>query len=229
MKSHRKPENEILSEKIREAAGELLDEELAAAGYADVDPALRERVMQAVRKQNRGHELRRKFVRYGQIAAMLVLTVGVILFCIPTVRAGFVNAMVTWYDECFRVEFNPGTVKDDPEADPIVWKNGLTEVPDGYELSQEKDIGIGTWKVYMNPAGEPLIFSGNTDGADTLYDTDFHMSEIRVNGIPGYYLCHTEDAMTIVTWAEGRAVYSVVSYSPDITMEQLIEIAESAE
>lgn len=229
MKRHRKPENELLHEKLKEAAGELLAEEWAAAEEAELNPALRERVMEAAGKERRNSAFRRRLVRIGQTAAMLVLTVGVILFCIPNVRAGFVNALVTWYDECFRVEFNPGTVKDDPEADPIVWKTGLTEVPDGYELSQEKDSGIGPWKVYMNPAGEPLIFSGNTDGAETLYDTDFHMSEIRVNGMPGYYLYHIEDIITIVTWSEGRAVYSVTSYSPDITMEQLIEIAESAE
>ncbi len=227
MKSHRKPENEILDEKLREAAGELLDEELAAAGYADVDPALRERVMQAVRKQTRGHDLRRKFVRYGQIAAMLVLTAGVILFCIPTVRAGFVNAMVTWYDECFRVEFNPGTVKDDPDADPIVWKTGLTELPDGYVLTEQKNSGIGVWAVYQNPAGDPIMLSGTTDGAHILYDTGFTMTEIKVGEHPGYYMRHSDDTMTVVTWSEGRAVYTVTAYSPDISEDQLIRIAES--
>ncbi|MBQ2727198.1 MAG: DUF4367 domain-containing protein [Clostridia bacterium] len=229
MKRHRKPENEQLNEKLKEAAGELLAEEWAAAEETELNPVLRERVMEAAGKERRKSALRRRMVRIGQTAAMLVLTVGVILFCIPNVRAGFVNALVTWYDECFRVEFNPGTLKDNQDADPIVWKTGLTEVPDGYELAERNDCGIGPWEVYMNSAGEPLIFSGNTDRAETLYDTDFLMSETRVNGIPGYCLQHTEDTMTIVTWAEGRAVYSVASYSPDITMEQLIRIAESAE
>ena len=229
MKSHRKPENDVINEKLKLAAGELLEEELEGCGESDADPALRERVMQAVRKQNRGRDLRRKFVRYGQIAAMLVLTVGVILFCIPTVRAGFVNAVITWYDECFRMEFNPGTVKDDPAADPIVWKTALTEIPDGYELMERQESGIGPWEVYVNTAGEPLILSGSTDGAHILYDTGFTMTEIMVGENPGYYLRHNEDTITIVTWSEGRAVYTVTAYSPEITEQQLIRIAESAE
>ena len=229
MKSHRKPENDVINEKLKLSAGELLEEELAAAGAAEVDPALKERVMQAVGKQTRGHDLRRKFIRYGQIAAMLVLTVGVILFCIPTVRAGFVNAVITWYDECFRMEFNPGTVKDNPDADPIVWKTALTEIPDGYTLTEQQENGIGTWVLYTNSAGEPLMLAGNTDGAHILYDTGFTMTEIMVGGNPGYYMRHNADTITVVTWSEGRAVYTVTAYSPEITEQQLIAIAESAE
>jgi len=127
------------------------------------------------------------------------------------------------------VEFNPGTVKDDPDADPIVWKTGLTVVPDGYDLTEQNTGGIGVWEVYMNHAGEPLMFSGNTDGALTLYDTGFTMKEIKVGEKSGYYMRHKEDTITVVTWVEGRAVYTVTAYSPEITEQQLIAIAESAE
>ncbi len=227
MSSHRKPENEQLNEKLKEAAGKFLEAEWMSAEQIQPDPSLRRRVMEAVGKERRKSEVRRKLIRIGQMAAMLVLTVGVILFCIPTVRAGFVNALVTWYDECFRVEFNPGTVKDDPGADPIVWKNELTELPDGYVLTEQKNSGIGVWVVYQNPAGDPIMLSGTTDGAHILYDTGFTMTEIKVGEHPGYYMRHLDDAMTVVTWSEGRAVYTVTAYSPDISEDQLIRIAES--
>ncbi|MBQ8370223.1 MAG: hypothetical protein IJY35_09625, partial [Clostridia bacterium] len=90
MKRHRTPENEILNQTIKEAAGALLDEEWNSAGECEPAPELRERVMKAAEEARKKRAMRRKCIRIGQYAAMVVLVCGVILFCIPTVRAGFV-------------------------------------------------------------------------------------------------------------------------------------------
>lgn len=230
MKSHRIPET--LNEKMKESAGEVLDAEWKSAqqdtGMAkNLNPELRERVLAAARKEKRGHDLRRRFVRYGQCAAMLILTVGVILFCIPTVRAGFVNALVTWYDEYFRLEFNPGTDKSSNDWMDEEWLTEFGYVPDGYTLVDRFDSVLSATRTYKDADGNCLYLHVVSDSAHSLYDDKFILDEVSVGGQPGYYMHHSDFPDVILTWSSGRTVYSVSADSDVISKDELIRIAES--
>ena len=227
MKRHRTPENEILNQTIKEAAGALLDEEWNSAGECEPAPELRERVMKAAEEARKKRAMRRKCIRIGQYAAMVVLVCGVILFCIPTVRAGFVDAVITWYDDCFRVEFHPGDEKSGSGELPDDIAADFGWLPDGYTLTDAADWDGLIRRASTNADGDRIILDIGSDSAVSLYDTQFGITELVVAGQPGYYLRHTVENCAVLTWAVDQLVYNLCAYSPEITRDMLIRIAEN--
>lgn len=227
MKRHRKPENDIVNQRIREAAGALLDEEWNSAGEKQPAPDVRDRIMAAADGLRRRRALRRRLVRIGQYAAMFVLVCTVILFCIPTVRAGFVDAVITWYDDCFRVEFHPGETKD---TGGMIHSSTPAEfgwLPDGYMLMRINDWAGLSRREYRNASGDMISLDVGSDSAVSLYDANFEITEVVAAGHPGYYLRHKTENCSVLTWSAGNLVYRLCVSSPEITRDMLIRIAEN--
>ena len=193
-----------------------------------VDPNVEKRVARKLRFDE-WKDIRRvsvKTLKYAMIALVSVVSLffGVAMSIQP-VRAAFLGAIVTWYEDFIDVRYEEDT--DDTEHDLVAVK--LTYLPDGWSITAEHTSdGIYSCNIINSDNGF-VRFSQNKDFETGLkVDSDVYEQEIVYlkNDTIESNLFILDDHKYILVWKDK---YMFKLAADNIELEELIMIAEGIE
>lgn len=160
--------------------------------------------------------LNKKTLKAVLIAAILILLMAVGSFAISPVR----NYIIEMYEDSSEFIFNSFGGND-------YLFSICTYIPDGYVMESEEKLNSGQLTVYKSGDKRIVIDSGKEKNSVLYIDTEASKTtEIMVQNSIGY-LSETKTSYILV-WSTGKCYYSIVAdYSENITVEDVIKIAEN--
>lgn len=120
-------------------------------------------------------------------------------------------------------QFNEITLSENsiPPVETIQTEYTLTNLPEGYEISEYKKSDINVFVVWLNESGEEIVFSQNILDSNVLIDNEHEYRELEINGLKAYL---TEDKYgRTLRWSDGYYCFTIKvpnSIKNDITTLQ---------
>ena len=168
--------------------------------------------------------------RAGRTAAAVVLaaalTAGTVLAVSPEARAWVRNMIVEILEEYTTIRFVNETGGQTGEAGQ--WTPAW--LPEGYELKEYSDEGVGPLSIYTNNNGSVIFFQCTSSATTISYDNEHHEEmDVWISDCPGYLLLAVEPGHeSCLTWYD-QASGTAFSLMAELPADELIRIAESVE
>lgn len=172
-----------------------------------VSPKTKRKVMRQWDREQR--EPRFRVPKYLKTAAVAILLSISILFgvamCIEPVRAAFIEAVVTWYEDYFLVSFRKSQVET--EFVPME----PTYIPDGFELTEHYETDNLLFLSYICN-NQYLFFEQYNDININLFNdnTEWILSDNSLMNKNGVTIkCYISDKCSLVTWRD-KYLYKII-------------------
>ena len=217
----------ISDEMLQQAAAEYSQTlEDSVAEYAhDFSPRFHSQMASVFRRAR--HPVGYRVARQCAAAVLVLLTLfGSLVMFSPDARA----AAFGWLQEVIEddIIFRPA----ESTTANMPCEYHLTEVPEGYELIDVLENNASKTYVYLS--GERLLHfsfsrsnSSTTVGFSNLQKYDYHPYMLG-NNLAGIYLAPQSGENNVIIWIDTENLM-LISISADVTMEELIAMAESVE
>lgn len=125
-------------------------------------------------------------------------------------------------------QYNDISLSDDstPPVDKIEKEYTLTNLPDGYTLSEYQASELGVLVIWKNQKGDQIVFTQNTLSSGFAIDNEHDYRECFINGYKAYYAGN--DYGVCLIWTDGyyRFKIAVPVSCKDIIMEFPKNISE---
>lgn len=183
------------------------------------------RILRAIRHDNT-EAVRKKWLNAIQRVAAVVLIVTTTFFamamCIEPVRAAFINAIVTWYEDYVSIWFGE---KDADAPKTIEKEYTIANLPDGWTMEKISEDSLSVVHMLYGPDGEMVVFQQSVQtGSDVLYDNDCYENSIPLKQDIIATVLEYEDGRVCLTW---RADYEFCLDGENVSRDVLISIANS--
>ncbi len=214
------------------AAEDLINDDLEFARSLDTsNTCIPEKTLRRIRRKIKKLERRSVWESLPltcrrAVAAVLILCTTAFGVCmgIEPIRAVIVDTVIEWYEKFVSVFYIPASTPPttiEEYREPQLQIAGTERVV----MMQTKN---SNYIIYTRESSklidyqQILINSTPTD----LDNDDFTVTEIPVNKYIGQLFSYTNGKQTI-TWHDNQYRYAISSFSPDISSETLLSIAES--
>ena len=184
------------------------------------------RILRAIRHGNTA-AVRKKWLNAIQRVAAVVLIVTTTFFamamCIEPVRAAFINAIVTWYEDYVSIWFGE---KDADAPKTIEKEYTIANLPDGWTMEKISEDSLSVVHMLYGPDGEMVVFQQSVQtGSDIFYDsTDCSEStSVLESGITVTVLEY-EDGRVCLVW---RADYEFSLTGDNVSLISLINLGNN--
>lgn len=165
---------------------------------------------------NTNKRLNKKTLRTILVAAILILLFAIGSFAISPIR----NYIVHTFDDHSKILFITSAGRDN------LYSNYMY-IPNGYEIESDEKLNDGQFTILKSEEKRIVIDSGKEKDSILVIDTENSKTEeVKFKNYTGY----TSKTKTsyILVWSSGRYYHSIVAdYSEDITLEDIIKIAEN--
>ena len=182
-------------------------------------------------------------VRVAVAVLIIVMSVCLLIGCVPRWRQAIYEAIVKWYDDCFTVRYESpnGKPQETTYPEESTSNTNLVKVAPTYieEVRKPRDLPDGVWEdmvtqnrttisidYYLN---EEYLFSFTQwilkPSDNRLDNEDANIMYIKINGNDATVVEYLNKEERYILWNDGEYSYYIVSTECDL--ETLIGYAES--
>ena len=158
-----------------------------------------------VKKNNRIKFSTRRTVAKSLLAAIIaiiVLFTG--LMSVAATRKPIIEFVKKVLSQFNEITLSENTI---PPVETIQTEYTLTNLPEGYEISEYEKSDIGVFVVWVNESGEKIIFIQNILDSNVSIDNEHEYREIKINGLKAYL---TEDEYgSELIWSDGYYCFTI--------------------
>ena len=230
MKHKKNAETEAEIARIKAFLQPLVDEQLAQIDeYNAIPHEYSERSMQRIRQileEQSCHSRRKKQQCWRPVAAacLAVITVLATAISIPPIRAEIIELFIFWEEECIGFYTNRDPSKDYPVRIKEIF---LPDIPENWTIEVFSEDKVGGWYHIWGSNDEYISYKQSVVGGNSWYNNeDCVMEEIRLNDRTDAYLLTYGYGDIVIYWID---VYEFSLLGSDVSLEQLLEIAENIE
>jgi len=180
-------------------------------------------------RRSRTADTRKIWIRSLQRVAVIVLVVITATFtaamCIEPIRAAFIDAVITWYDDYISILFIRDEVKH-PKTIEYVYE--IDNLPDDLYTTVISSNEMMVLTMINGDNGEEIIFQQKViDDNDILVDNNYlNISEIELFNNVTAFLYEYEENTKILMWQDE---YVFIFSSFNVNADTLINIAHNFE
>ena len=215
---------QLAAAKSMEADVELFDS--LDTSEITISEKVERRILRAIRRDKTA-PVRRKWLTALQRAAAVVLIVTTTFFaaamCIEPVRAAFIHAIVTWYEDYVSIWFGE---KEEDAPTTIEEVYTIANLPEGWIMEKFGEDNTSVVHMLLGPDGENVFFQqsvqlGNDHWVDNTNCEEIH---IKLQNETPAVLYEYEDGSVYLIWNDTYVFFmNGINTSP----EMLIHLANS--
>ncbi len=172
-----------------------------------------------VKKNNRIKFSTRRTVAKSLLAAIIaiiVLFTG--LMSVAATRKPIIEFVKKVLSQFNEITLSENTI---PPVETIQTEYTLTNLPEGYEISEYEKSDIGVFVVWVNESGEKIIFIQNILDSNVSIDNEHEYRELEINGLNAYLI--EDEYSSELRWSDGYYCFTIKvpsSIKNDITTLQ---------
>lgn len=161
-----------------------------------------------IEKDKRMNISTRKSVKKIVLTAIVAVTAIVIsLLTVSAVRSSD-EPFFSFVKDIFP-KYNDINLSDDstPPVDKIETEYTLTNLPEGYTLSEYQSNDLAVFVIWKNQKGDQIVFTQNTLSSGFAIDNEHDYRECFINGYKAYYTGNDHDAY--LKWTDGAYWFDI--------------------
>lgn len=174
-----------------------------------------------IKKNNHIRLSTRRKIRKGLLAAIIAIIVAFTgLMSVSATRMPFVEFMKKVFPQ-----FNEITLseKSTPPVDKIETEYTLTNLPDGFEITEYQKDDLGVMSKWENQIGEDIVLFQEILDSNLSIDTEHNYKEITINGYEAYL--NQFEFNSSLKWTDGY--YWFTLSVPNNLHSEVITLAEN--
>lgn len=163
----------------------------------------------------------RKHIRKGLLAAIVAIIVMFTgLMSVSATRTPFIE-----FVKKILPQFNEVTLSEEstPPVDRIETEYTLTDLPDGFEITEYQKYELGILTTWINNNGDEVTFSQNIIDTNFTIDNEHNYTELLINGYTAYFV--EDESGALIRWTDGNYWFTL-SVSNNLSNE-IIALAEN--
>lgn len=172
-----------------------------------------------IRKNNHIKLSIRRKVKRGLLAAIIAVVVMFTgLMSVSASRQEIIKFIEENFPQHTQVELSKDSTLP---VNKIETEYTLTDLPDGYKISEYQKEDHKIWRVWKNQNGEEIVFSQQLLNTSIGIDNEHNYKEFDINGYKAYLLEY--DSSSILLWTDGDYWFTIIvpaSCKEDIMMLQ---------
>ena len=186
------------------------------------------RVLKSIKKEQKSKPTS-FYRRISKVATiLLVISVAALTFCmsVEAVRAELWNSIVTFFEEHIGIHLEVNEL-DTPSF--IETKREPSLQPKGTTSTVIVDNPVAYFVSYTIDEVEVMFYQQSPFTEQSAYtDNECVVTDIKVNGNDATLFEYlNSDKCYMIVWFDGQYIYMLDSFSEEITLEELVTIAES--
>ncbi len=211
----------------------LIQKNLELFKNTDTSSVLRPKSLDRRVQRNINREKQRKeygsFYVYAKRCAAAVLIMCSISFvvamAIPPVRAALWNAIVKFFEEYLSITY----VSEAPSPDIIEDVKDIKPLREDWEKKVVEDSPITRRVIYYENGQKVLSYTQNILAKGEMWiDNEYSaLEEVKVGNHPASIIFKPDKQIYALSWNDGAYKYLLSSYTPEISKEELIALAET--
>lgn len=174
-----------------------------------------------IRKNNHIKLSTRRHIRKGLLAAIVAIIVTFTgLISVSATRTPFIEFVKKIFPQ-----FNEITLSEEstPPVDKIEIEYTLTNLPDGFEITEYQKYELGILTTWINNNGDEVTFLQNIVDTNFTIDNEHNYKELLINGYTAYYA--EDESGALIRWTDGNYWFTL-SVSNNLRNE-IIALAEN--
>lgn len=225
--------NDLFEVSMRIIAQPLVDERIALFdSFANTEHEFSKKFNKKIKRIFLADELRcglRKslvITKKVAVCLMIIITLTMVAcMSIKSLRENIINAVITWYDEYFTLEYTQETSSE--VSGDTYQTTEFTYIPEGYIV--EEDISVNGYRKisYMNESGNYIYYLKQpyNDKADWYDSEGYDIEEISIGDLKAIFMYDSYgNKASVITWTNHNMIYRITAALPETEM---IKIAES--
>lgn len=106
-------------------------------------------------------------------------------------------------------QFNEITLSKDsvPPIETIQTEYTLTNLPEGYKISEYQKSDIGVFSIWKNESGEEIVFIQNILDSNVSIDNEHEYRELEINGLKAYLI--GDEYGSALRWSNGYYCFTI--------------------
>lgn len=153
-----------------------------------------------IRKNNHIKLSTRRHIRKGLLAAIVAIIVTFTgLMSVSATRTPFIEFVKKIFPQ-----FNEITLSEEstPPVDKIETEYTLTNLPDGFEITEYQKYELGILTTWINNNDDEITFSQNIIDTNFTIDNEHNYKELLINGYTAYYV--EDESEALLRWTDGN-------------------------
>lgn len=174
-----------------------------------------------IKKNNHIRLSTRRNIRKGLLAAIVAIIVTFTgLMSVSATQTPFIEFVKKIFPQ-----FNEITLSEEstPPVNKIETEYTLTNLPDGFEMTEYQKNDLGVLMTWINNNGDEITFSQNIVDTNFTIDNEHNYKEENINGYKSYYI--EDEAGAFLRWTDGY--YWFTLSVPKNLHNEIITLAEN--
>lgn len=174
-----------------------------------------------IKKNNHIQLSTRRNIRKGLLAAIVAIIVTFTgLISVSATQTPFIEFVKKIFPQ-----FNEITLSEEstPPVNKIETEYTLTNLPDGFEMTEYQKDNLGVLMTWINNNGDEITFSQNIVDTNFTIDNEHNYKEQNIIGYKSYYI--EDEAGALLRWTDGY--YWFTLSVPKNLHNEIITLAEN--
>lgn len=223
----KKIENTVVDEILTQAFREAAEKEFETIEPVSPEDILTEHQMKIERRAYETYERSKQKKRISTNALktvacfiIAIVAVSVLLFSVPTVRAGFLQLINRVFSEYTLIE------TDGKSDEVVIYNFSLKYVPKGFVAEDNSGANRRTISFVSETGGESFNIRCYSKDSFTFHHDNEQaiIEDVEINGLAGYYCFSEGDSVGFLSWSD--EIHSFVM-TGSISKQEMIKIAEN--